>query len=96
MFCSQLTSVCQIFLRSTLLDHASNNGLTSAACLVSLTKLAKEAASIAEAEVFSDFVGALMNSLIYLLEDSLLRLQDIHRIEAAKKDEAAWQAAGPA
>lgn len=65
-----------------------------AACLASLTKLAEEAASTPEAEVFSDFVGALMNSLIYLLEDSLLRLTDIHHMEVAKNDEAAWKATG--
>jgi len=63
-------------------------------CLRCLTELAKRAASTPAAEVFSDFVGAVLDSLIYLLEDSLLRLTDIHRIEQEKKDEKAWNAAG--
>ena len=64
-------------------------------CLQCLTELAKRAASTPAAEVFSDFVGSVLDSLIYLLEDSLLRMRDIHTIEQEKKDEKAWNAAGP-
>ena len=62
-----------------------------AGCAASLTRVAKEATTSGESEVFSDFVGAVMNSLIYLLEDSIQRLQDIHNIEASKADTKAWE-----
>lgn len=44
---------------------------------------------------FSLYAAAVLNSLVYLLKDSLERLQDIHNIEASMADEAAWKALPP-
>uniref|UniRef100_A0A7S3VL76 Ubiquitin conjugation factor E4 core domain-containing protein n=1 Tax=Dunaliella tertiolecta TaxID=3047 RepID=A0A7S3VL76_DUNTE len=42
--------------------------------------------------IFSEYVECLFNALIYLFKDSLGRLSDIAKVEAAKKDEAGWAA----
>lgn len=66
-----------------------------AACAASLTKLAKEAGEASKDTTFSQYAAAVLNSLVYLLKDSLERLQDIHNIEASMADEAAWKALPP-
>lgn len=63
-------------------------------CAASLTALA-EAGAGAGAQEFSDFIGAVLNDLLYLLKDSLHRLEDIHGLEASMADEAAWAALPP-
>lgn len=52
--------------------------------------MAAEAQAAGEGEVFSEYVGSVLNSLIYLLQDSLERLQAIHDLEQSKKNQAAW------
>jgi hypothetical protein len=54
--------------------------------------MAEQAERSGSSEVFSDYVGAVLNSLMYLLQDSLDRLQSIYDLEQSKKDEAAWNA----
>ena len=66
-----------------------------AACAASLTKLAKEAGEASRDTTFSQYAAAVLNSLVYLLKDSLERLQDIHNIEASMADEASWKALPP-
>lgn len=66
-----------------------------AACAASLTKLAKEAGEASKDTTFSQYAAAVLNSLVYLLKDSLERLQDIHNIEASMADEASWKALPP-
>ena len=64
-------------------------------CAASLTRLAAEAAKSSQDTTFSQYAAAVLNSLVYLLKDSLERLQDIHNIEASMADEAAWKALPP-
>lgn len=45
--------------------------------------------------MFADYVGAVLNSLMYLLKDSLERLADIHDLEAAMANTAMWDAQQP-
>ena len=66
-----------------------------AGCAASLTRLAAEAAKSSKDTTFSQYAAAVLNSLVYLLKDSLERLQDIHNIEASMADEAAWKALPP-
>lgn len=66
-----------------------------AACAASLTKLAKEAGEASEDTTFSQYAAAVLNSLVYLLKDSLERLQDIHNIEASMADQVSWKALPP-
>ncbi|DBA74342.1 hypothetical protein WJX77_011104 [Trebouxia sp. C0004] len=61
-------------------------------CAASLTRLA---AKSRQDTTFSQYAAAVLNSLVYLLKDSLERLQDIHNIEASMADEAAWKALPP-
>lgn len=56
------------------------------ACAASLT-----AAAQAGGGLFGGFVGAVLNDLMYLLKDSLQRLEDIHAIEVSKADTARWE-----
>ena len=42
--------------------------------------------------LFSDFCGAVLNDLIYLLKDSLGRLDDIATLERSMRDTTAWAA----
>ncbi len=66
-----------------------------AGCAASLTRLAAEAAKSSKDTTFSQYAAAVLNSLVYLLKDSLERLQDIHNIEASMTGEAAWKALPP-
>ena len=66
-----------------------------AGCAASLTKLAQADSRTAQQSVFSEFGRAVLNSLIYLLKDSLERLQDVHSIEKSKQDIEAWQRQPP-
>ena len=66
-----------------------------AGCAASLTKLAQADSRTAQQSVFSEFGRAVLNSLIYLLKDSLERLQDVHSIEKSKQDTEAWQRQPP-
>ena len=63
-------------------------------CAASLSALA-EAGAGAAAQEFSDFIGAVLNDLLYLLKDSLHRLEDIHGLEVSMADAAAWAALPP-
>lgn len=45
--------------------------LQDPACAGSLTRVAAQAAGGPDAELFADFVGAVLNDLVYLLKDSL-------------------------
>ena len=86
--------------RPAIILGAKRNGLTAllichAACAASLTKLAKEAGEGSKDTTFSQYAAAVLNSLVYLLKDSLERLQDIHNIEASMADEASWKALPP-
>jgi len=69
--------------------------LPCSGCAASLTRLAAEAAKSSQDTTFSQYAAAVLNSLVYLLKDSLERLQDIHNIEASMADEAAWKALPP-
>lgn len=69
--------------------------LCPAGCAASLTKLAHADSRTAQQSVFSEFGRAVLNSLIYLLKDSLERLQDVHSIEKSKQDTEAWQRQPP-
>ncbi len=69
--------------------------LPGSGCAASLTRLAAEAAKSSQDTTFSQYAAAVLNSLVYLLKDSLERLQDIHNIEASMADEAAWKALLP-
>eukprot|EP00884_Botryococcus_braunii_P016263 jgi/Botrbrau1/331/Bobra.0022s0288.1 len=60
-------------------------------CFESTTRMAERARAGGGSELFSDYVGAVLNSLMYLLPDSLDRLQTIHELEQSQKDEQAWQ-----
>ncbi|KAK9839472.1 hypothetical protein WJX81_004216 [Elliptochloris bilobata] len=64
-------------------------------CLRKLTQLAAGTGGEGLDEVFSDYVGAVLNGLIYLLEDCFDRLRDIRLIEDSKADAAAWAALPP-
>ena len=66
-----------------------------AGCAASVTKLAEEAGKSSKDSTFSHYAAAVLNSLVYLLKDSLERLQDIHNIEASMANEAAWKALPP-
>lgn len=68
-----------------------------AACAASLTRVAGEAreGEGRKGTTFALYAAAVLNSLVYLLKDSLERLQDIHNIEASMADEAAWKALPP-
>ena len=66
-----------------------------AGCAASLTRLAQESANSSTDSTFSQYAAAVLNSLVYLLKDSLERLQDIHNIELSMADEAAWKALPP-
>ena len=67
----------------------------NAGCAASLTRLAEAAAKSSKDTTFSQYAAAVLNSLVYLLKDSLERLQDIHNIETSMADEAAWKALPP-
>lgn len=41
------------------------------ACAASLTRVAAQASGTPDEELFADFVGAVLNDLVYLLKDSL-------------------------
>eukprot|EP00798_Chlamydomonas_sp_ICE-L_P010125 gene10125-8025_t len=43
-------------------------------------------------DVFEDYIGCVLNGLIYLFKDSLDRLHDIHEIEKSMADKPAWDA----
>lgn len=77
------------------MTHLRRAVLCHAACAASLTKLAKEAGEASKDTTFSQYAAAVLNSLVYLLKDSLERLQDIHNIEASMADKAAWKALPP-
>lgn len=77
------------------MTHLRQAVLCYAACAASLTKLAKEAGEASKDTTFSQYAAAVLNSLVYLLKDSLERLQDIHNIEASMADKAAWKALPP-
>lgn len=64
----------------------------SAGCRRSLTRIAAEAAASNQEDVFVGYVSAVLNSLLYLLPDSLHRLDGLVRVERARADEAGWQA----
>ena len=66
-----------------------------AGCAASLTRLAEESAKSSKDTTFSQYAAAVLNSLVYLLKDSLERLQDIHNIEVSMADETAWKALPP-
>lgn len=66
-----------------------------AGCFANTTRMAAQAQAAGEGEVFSDYVGSVLNSLIYTLESSLTRLQAIHDLEHSKKDQAAWDSLPP-
>ena len=66
-----------------------------AGCAASLTELAQADSRTAHHSLFSEFGRAVLNSLIYLLKDSLERLQDVHSIETSKRDTEAWQRQPP-
>jgi hypothetical protein len=58
-------------------------------CAASLS----EAAAAADgSDLFPDFCGAVLNDLLYLLRDSLGRLEDIAALERSMADAAAWAA----
>jgi ubiquitin-protein ligase len=61
------------------------------ACARSLDAVAT-ATTPAEKILFSDFCGAVLNDLIYLLKDSLGRLEDIATLERSMGDTTAWEA----
>ena len=65
---------------------------SDATCLASTARLA--AGGGADAASFDAYVGAVLNSLIYLLDDCLVRLQAMADVEAAKAagGGAAWAA----
>ena len=63
-----------------------------AGCRRSLTRIAAEAETDADVAVFSGYVSAVLNSLLYLLPDCLHRLDGLHRVEKARADAAGWQA----
>lgn len=53
------------------------------------------AAAQSRGALFADFVGAVLNDLMYLLKDSLQRLEDIHALEVSKADKARWEQVPP-
>eukprot|EP00803_Ostreobium_quekettii_P001409 evm.model.scf_992.6 EVM.evm.TU.scf_992.6 scf_992:30174-39528(+) len=61
-------------------------------CRMSITRLAQAELDGSSDSLFSDFVGSVLNDLMYLLKDSFDRLHDIHSIEAAMADKAGWNA----
>jgi len=61
------------------------------ACAKSLDAVAT-ATTPAEKILFSDFCGSVLNDLIYLLKDSLGRLEDIATLERSMGDTTAWEA----
>ncbi|KAK9823993.1 hypothetical protein WJX72_006841 [[Myrmecia] bisecta] len=63
-----------------------------AGCAASLTKLASASLEQPNGSLFAEYIGAVLNSLVYLLKDSLERLGDIHNIEKSQENEAAWKA----
>lgn len=61
------------------------------ACAKSLDAVAM-GTTLAEKILFSDFCGSVLNDLIYLLKDSLGRLEDIATLERSMGDKPAWEA----
>ncbi|KAH7618798.1 putative ubiquitin-conjugating enzyme E2 R521 [Nannochloris sp. 'desiccata'] len=61
------------------------------ACAKSLDAVAT-ATTPAEKILFSDFCGSVLNDLIYLLKDSLGRLEDIATLERSMGNTTAWEA----
>ncbi|XP_071101148.1 uncharacterized protein [Haliotis cracherodii] len=45
-----------------------------------------------EKEIFQNFLGAILDTLLYMLHDSLSRLANIKKIEVAKQNEPEWNA----
>jgi Ubiquitin elongating factor core len=64
--------------------------LRIAACKRSLARLAQRGRG-----VFSAYGSSVLNSLMYLLKDCLERLADIHNVEVAMADKAAWERLPP-
>ena len=66
-------------------------------CRTNITRLvqAEMARDEGSGTLFSEFVGSVLNDLMYLLKDSFDRLQDIHSIEAAMADKVSWQKLNP-
>ncbi|GMH45929.1 hypothetical protein BSKO_13893 [Bryopsis sp. KO-2023] len=60
-------------------------------CRASLTNVAqKELENVDEGGVFAQYIGSVLNDLMYLLKDCFDRLADIHNIEESMANEAEW------
>ena len=72
--------------------NANCRPFAPAGCRRSLTRIAAGAAATSKGDVFSSYVSAVLNSLLYLLPDCLHRLDGLFRVERARADEAGWAA----